>query len=139
METALERLFLGLLPLRVPTGPGCTPREVPHRHAALPFAGQVITFQFGAVKPYGASYKITPETTESETNVLKCFLINGTKEGPIEPQNVFPNMEGFKVRCPRPGEQRAGGTGQAPRGRYARGTCAQHSSTDIPASSGGPG
>ncbi|XP_019368053.1 PREDICTED: digestive cysteine proteinase 2-like [Gavialis gangeticus] len=60
------------------------------------YGGQVITFQFGAVKPYGASYKITPETTESETNVLKCFLINGTKEGPIEPQTVFPNMDGFK-------------------------------------------
>ncbi|TFK13221.1 histidine decarboxylase [Platysternon megacephalum] len=60
------------------------------------YHGQVITYQLGSVKPYGASYKITPETTETEVNVVKCFRLNGTKEKLVKPQSVFPHTHGFK-------------------------------------------
>ncbi|XP_048414119.1 digestive cysteine proteinase 2-like isoform X2 [Stegostoma tigrinum] len=58
--------------------------------------GQVITLQHGFEKPAGISYKISPETTETEINVIKCFRVNGTVDDPIFPQSVFPNLEGFK-------------------------------------------
>ncbi|XP_050788033.1 digestive cysteine proteinase 2-like [Gopherus flavomarginatus] len=60
------------------------------------YHGQVITYQLGSVKPYGTSYKITPETTETEVNVEKCFRLNGTKEKLVKPQSVFPHTRGFK-------------------------------------------
>ncbi|XP_048468868.1 counting factor associated protein D-like [Rhincodon typus] len=60
------------------------------------YHGQVITLQHGFEKPAGISYKISPETTETEINVIKCFQVNGTVDDPIFPQSVFPNLEGFK-------------------------------------------
>ncbi|XP_075765253.1 digestive cysteine proteinase 2-like [Pelodiscus sinensis] len=60
------------------------------------YDGQVITYQLGSVEPYGTNYKITPETTETEVNVVKCFQLNGTKESPVTLQTVFPDTNGFK-------------------------------------------
>ncbi|XP_021231386.1 uncharacterized protein LOC110387525 [Numida meleagris] len=60
------------------------------------YGGQVVTFQFGSVGPFGASFKVTPETTETEVNVRKCFRINGTDRDPIAPQSVFPSLEHFR-------------------------------------------
>lgn len=59
--------------------------------------GQVSTYQMGAVMPWGSSYKITPETTEEELNVMKCFLLNGTKDDPVTPQGALPDLQGFQV------------------------------------------
>lgn len=59
--------------------------------------GQVVTYQFGSIKPFGASFKVTPETTEMEVNVRRCFHINGTDRNLIAPQSVFPSLENFKV------------------------------------------
>lgn len=64
----------------------------------LPGAGQVITYQLAGVKPYGMRYKITPETTEKEVNVRKCFQLPGSKEDVVKAQSVFPSLDGFKVR-----------------------------------------
>ncbi|MBN3301917.1 CFAD protein, partial [Amia calva] len=61
------------------------------------YHGQVSTFQYGFQKPSGASYKITPETTETEVNVMKCFQVNGTKEEPVLPQSALPSLEGFQL------------------------------------------
>lgn len=60
------------------------------------YHGQVITLQHGFEEPAGISYKISPETTETETNVIKCFQVNGTTDDPVHPQSVFPNLEDFK-------------------------------------------
>uniref|UniRef100_A0A8C4KM75 Peptidase C1A papain C-terminal domain-containing protein n=1 Tax=Dromaius novaehollandiae TaxID=8790 RepID=A0A8C4KM75_DRONO len=60
------------------------------------YGGQVITYQFGSVKPYGMRYKITPETTEKEVNARKCFQLPGSEEDVVEAQSVFPSMDGFK-------------------------------------------
>ncbi|XP_072211634.1 digestive cysteine proteinase 1-like isoform X3 [Excalfactoria chinensis] len=60
------------------------------------YGGQVVTFQFGSMGPFGASFKVTPETTETEVNVRKCFRINGTDGDLITPQSVFPNLEHFR-------------------------------------------
>ncbi|XP_019368054.1 PREDICTED: digestive cysteine proteinase 1-like isoform X2 [Gavialis gangeticus] len=60
------------------------------------YNGQVITYQFGAVGPFGASFKVTPETTETEVNVRKCFRVNGTDQYLITPQSIFPSLDGFK-------------------------------------------
>ncbi|XP_029426968.1 digestive cysteine proteinase 2-like isoform X2 [Rhinatrema bivittatum] len=61
------------------------------------YNGQVITFQHGFEKPFGVGYKITPETTETEVNVRKCFQVNGTAQSPILPQSVLPSLEGFQL------------------------------------------
>ncbi|XP_060113487.1 digestive cysteine proteinase 2-like [Heteronotia binoei] len=60
------------------------------------YEGQVVTLQLGCTEPFGTMFKLTPETTEKEVNTKKCFQLNGTKEGRVEPQTVFPNMEGYK-------------------------------------------
>ncbi|XP_046875883.1 digestive cysteine proteinase 1 [Hypomesus transpacificus] len=60
------------------------------------YHGQVSTYQMGAVMPWGSSYKITPETTEEELNVMKCFLLNGTKDDPVTPQGALPDLQGFQ-------------------------------------------
>nr|XP_056702814.1 digestive cysteine proteinase 2-like [Euleptes europaea] len=60
------------------------------------YDGQVVTLQFGCMEPYGTLFKLTPETTEKEVNTKKCFQLNGTKEGRVQPQTVFPKMKGYK-------------------------------------------
>ncbi|KAG6932516.1 digestive cysteine proteinase 2-like [Chelydra serpentina] len=60
------------------------------------YHGQVITYQLGSLEPFGASFKVTPETTETEANVRKCFRVNGTAGDLISPQSVFPHLDGFK-------------------------------------------
>ncbi|XP_010213356.1 PREDICTED: uncharacterized protein LOC104568168 [Tinamus guttatus] len=57
---------------------------------------EVVTYQFGSIEPFGASFKVTPETTETEVNVRKCFRINGTDGDLVAPQSVFPSLENFK-------------------------------------------
>lgn len=60
------------------------------------YHGQVSTFQIGTDFDNGALYKITPVTTETELNVMKCFQLNGTKEGPVLPQKALPDLQGFQ-------------------------------------------
>ncbi|XP_072835989.2 digestive cysteine proteinase 2 [Pogona vitticeps] len=60
------------------------------------YHGQVITYQFSFMKPFGANFKITPETTETKVNIRECFRVNGTSEKPIKPQSVFPNLTDFQ-------------------------------------------
>ncbi|XP_049606676.1 digestive cysteine proteinase 2 [Syngnathus scovelli] len=60
------------------------------------YHGQVSTYQLGAEQPWGVSYKITPETTEEELNVMKCFQVNGTKEEPVKTQAALPDVDGFQ-------------------------------------------
>lgn len=60
------------------------------------YNGQVSTFQMGSEQPFGAAYKISPETTEEEQNVMKCFQVNGTKDEVVTPQASLPDVEGFQ-------------------------------------------
>ncbi|CAN9503787.1 unnamed protein product [Ophioblennius macclurei] len=60
------------------------------------YDGQVSTFQLGSEQLFGAAYKISPETTEEELNVMKCFQVNGTKEETVMPQAVLPDVQGFQ-------------------------------------------
>lgn len=55
------------------------------------------TYQLGAEQQWGVSYKITPETTEVEQNVMKCFQMNGTKDEAVTPQTSLPDVQGFQV------------------------------------------
>ncbi|XP_029514429.1 digestive cysteine proteinase 1-like isoform X1 [Oncorhynchus nerka] len=59
------------------------------------YHGQVSTYQMGMELPWGSSYKITPETTEVELNIMKCFQVNGTEEEPVTPQGSLPDLQGF--------------------------------------------
>lgn len=59
--------------------------------------GQVSTYQLGAMEKWGVSFKISPETTEVEQNVIKCFQVNGTQNETVTPQAVLPDVQGFKV------------------------------------------
>ncbi|XP_030203114.1 digestive cysteine proteinase 1 [Gadus morhua] len=60
------------------------------------YYGQVCTYQLATQQPSGVSYKITPETTEEELNVMKCFQVNGTKDEPVSPQGTLPDLQGFQ-------------------------------------------
>uniref|UniRef100_A0A8C6SKF6 Zgc:110239 n=1 Tax=Neogobius melanostomus TaxID=47308 RepID=A0A8C6SKF6_9GOBI len=60
------------------------------------YHGQVSTYQLGAEQQYGTSYKISPETTEAELNVMKCFQVNGTKDDDVRPQASLPDVLGFQ-------------------------------------------
>lgn len=60
--------------------------------------GQVSTYQLGAEQQWGTAYKISPETTEVELNVVKCFQVNGTKDDVVKPQASLPDVQGFQVR-----------------------------------------
>lgn len=60
------------------------------------YHGQVSTYQLGTDQQYGTAYKISPETTETELNVMKCFQVNGTKEDPVTPQVSLPEVLGFQ-------------------------------------------
>lgn len=60
------------------------------------YHGQVSTFQLGSEQPFGVSYKISPETTEKELNVMKCFQVNGTQDEAVTPQTSLPDMQGFQ-------------------------------------------
>ncbi|KAI3358407.1 hypothetical protein L3Q82_014831 [Scortum barcoo] len=57
---------------------------------------QVSTYQLGAEQQWGVAYKITPETTEVEQNVMKCFQVNGTKTEAVTPQTSLPDVQGFQ-------------------------------------------
>ncbi|KAH0631235.1 hypothetical protein JD844_005479, partial [Phrynosoma platyrhinos] len=61
------------------------------------YQGQVITYQFGGEKPFGASFKVTPETTETKANFKECFRVNGTSDKPIKVQSVLPSLTDFKA------------------------------------------
>jgi len=55
------------------------------------------TYQLANKGSFGASLKIVPVTTETETNTLKCLEVNGTDELHILPQSTLPDLSDFKV------------------------------------------
>jgi len=55
------------------------------------------TYQLSNKGAFGASLKIVPVTTETETNTLKCLEVNGTDELHILPQPTLPDLSDFKV------------------------------------------
>lgn len=55
------------------------------------------TYQLGAEGQWGVAYKITPETTEVEQNVMKCFQVNGTVNETVTPQASLPDVQGLQV------------------------------------------
>lgn len=55
------------------------------------------TYQLSNKGSFGASLKIVPITTETQTNTIKCLEVNGTKEFHISPQSSLPDLTDFKV------------------------------------------
>jgi hypothetical protein len=50
-------------------------------------------------QPYGYTYKIVPETTDTQLNVLTCFGQEGTADFPVTTiQSVVPDTTNYKVR-----------------------------------------
>ena len=52
----------------------------------------------GDVGQYGAVFKIVFETTNEYMNKRTCFAINGSSDGKVMPQGIFPDMSKFRVR-----------------------------------------
>ena len=51
------------------------------------------------LKPYGFTYKIVPETTDTEMNVQTCFGEEGTAHYPVTSiQTILPATSNYKVR-----------------------------------------
>lgn len=72
--------------------------QIHYHHLSLWLqTGQVSTYQMGAQQQWGVAYKITPETTEVELNVMKCFQVNGTKNETVTPQASLPDVQSFQV------------------------------------------
>lgn len=69
----------------------------PTSSSVLVKTGQVSTYQLASQQAFGVAYKITPETTETEKNVMKCFQVNGTKDEAVQPQGTLPDLQGFQV------------------------------------------
>ena len=61
--------------------------------------GLDITIQREDVGMFGSSYRVCPETTETELNVKTCFQVNGTKDAPVKIQSVLPDLSNFKASC----------------------------------------
>lgn len=55
------------------------------------------TYQLSDKGSFGASLKVVPVSTETETNTLKCLEVNGTKDNHISPQSALPDLTDFKV------------------------------------------
>ncbi|XP_041978357.1 digestive cysteine proteinase 1 [Aricia agestis] len=62
------------------------------------YGAMVKTYQLSsAVFPtYGSSIKIAPVTTERVLNQQTCLQVNGSADGPVNPQSVLPDMTDFK-------------------------------------------
>jgi len=65
----------------------------------IDYYGDVVqTFQIGAEGgEYGVKFMIAPMTNYEVLNVRSCFQTNGTKEEPMGPQSVLPDLTGFKL------------------------------------------
>ncbi|XP_025417805.1 digestive cysteine proteinase 1 [Sipha flava] len=61
------------------------------------YNGMVKTYQLSDKGSFGASLKIVPVTTETETNSLKCLEVNGTNKFHISPQSALPDLTDFKL------------------------------------------
>lgn len=55
------------------------------------------TYQLSNKGSFGASLKIVPVTTETQTNTIKCLEVNGTKKFHISTQSSLPDLSDFKV------------------------------------------
>ena len=62
-------------------------------------AGNAQIINRGDVGQYGAVFKIVFETTKEVMNKKTCFAVNGSSDGRVTPQGIFPNMSNFIVRC----------------------------------------
>ena len=60
-------------------------------------AGLDKVYNRGDLKDGGAIFKVTPTVIKDKPILQHCFQINGTKEDPIMPQSVLPDLSGFKV------------------------------------------
>ena len=55
------------------------------------------TYQLANEGKFGTSKKVTPMTTEEVRNELNCFSVEGSKDNPVDPQGVLPDMTNFQV------------------------------------------
>ena len=51
----------------------------------------------GDVDQYGTMFKIVYETTKTYTNKKSCFVINGTSDGRVKSQGIFPDISSYIV------------------------------------------
>ncbi len=70
------------------------------------YGGMDRVFQRGDLN---AAFKVVPFTDEEAENKVGCFAVNGTKESPVEPQSVLPDLTGFTLRGEEEEEEEGGG------------------------------
>ncbi|CAD5117923.1 DgyrCDS6668 [Dimorphilus gyrociliatus] len=71
--------------------------DAKNRKSRIDYYDTVKTIQIGAndENNYGVSYKIAPMTTYKVLNKNTCFQISGTKDAPIAPQSVLPDLTNY--------------------------------------------
>lgn len=67
-------------------------------HCGIFTVGVAQIINRGDVGQYGAVYKIVFETTKDYMNKRTCFAINGSSDGKVMPQGIFPDMSDFQVK-----------------------------------------
>ncbi|XP_002741693.1 counting factor associated protein D-like, partial [Saccoglossus kowalevskii] len=60
------------------------------------YGGMDKTYLLATKGTYGTSFIISPMTDKSGTSAAECFLVNGTKDGPIAIQSILPDVSQFK-------------------------------------------
>ena len=61
------------------------------------FTGSAQVINRGDVGQYGTMFKIVYETTKTYTNQKSCFVINGTSDGTVKAQGIFPDISSYIV------------------------------------------
>ncbi|XP_071448321.1 digestive cysteine proteinase 1 [Hetaerina americana] len=59
------------------------------------YGDMVKTYQLSKMGDFGTMRKIVPITTETKVNERSCLEVNGTKESPVSPQSILPDLTGF--------------------------------------------
>jgi hypothetical protein len=64
------------------------------------YDGMVSTIQLAPTTStsFGTAIKVVPVTNEVQTNVKKCFWMNGTQNASVTLQNVIPDTTSFSVK-----------------------------------------
>ena len=66
-------------------------------YSSLLVLGVAQVINRGDLGEHGVVFKIVFETTREYMNRRSCFVVNGTSDGPVMAQGVFPDMTNYTV------------------------------------------
>eukprot|EP00095_Tigriopus_kingsejongensis_P006643 maker-scaffold363_size195477-snap-gene-0.46 protein:Tk06643 transcript:maker-scaffold363_size195477-snap-gene-0.46-mRNA-1 annotation:"counting factor associated protein d-like" len=70
----------------------------PHMSRIDYYHGMDRTFQRGDLGQFGTLFKVVPMTDENLENVVRCVHTVGTKDAPVGPQSILPDLTDFQYQ-----------------------------------------